>query len=162
MARKDAGLESDETVVFRTGLHPVVLAGTLGLAAFVAGVAALIVVRNDLPAATVARLWLAAAVVVVVAFVSPLARWWTFTILLTPRRVRATVRVLRAQTVEVPLKDLGAVSVGQTWVGRLLGYGTVHLLERGGELESFARVARANELRDAILRQGSSRAARAR
>jgi hypothetical protein len=162
MARRGAALESDETVVFQTGLHPVVLGGTVGLAAFVVGVTALIVFRNDLPGGTVVRLWLAAAVVVAVAFVSPLARWRTFAMVLTSRRLLATVRVLRAQTVEVPLRDLEAVSVEQTWVGRLLGYGTVHVLGRNGELESFPRVASANALRDAVLRQAPSRATRAR
>jgi uncharacterized membrane protein YdbT with pleckstrin-like domain len=162
MARLDARLEAGEAVVFRTRLHPIVLAGTIGLAAFVAGVTALIVMRNDLPGETIVRLWVAAAAVAAVAFVSPLARWRTFELLLTARRVLATVRVFRERAVDLPLREVEAVTVDRTLGGRLLGYGTVHVFARGDGVETFARVAQAEALREAILRQLPSRAARAR
>jgi hypothetical protein len=153
--------EPGEEVLFRARLHPVALAGTLGFAAFVVGVTALIVLRNELPAATVVRLWTVAALVVVAASLPPFLRWRTTELAVTSRRVVAGVRVLRRRTVEVPLRDLEAVAVDQTLGGRLLGYGTVHLLGRGGTVESFPRVAAAERLREAILRQVPSRAARA-
>ena len=73
----DRHLVPGERVVFRTRFHPVMFSGTVFFAACVAGIAALIVHRNELAPETVRILWLAAALTSVLACVSPYFRWRT-------------------------------------------------------------------------------------
>jgi uncharacterized membrane protein YdbT with pleckstrin-like domain len=148
-------LEDDEQVVFRTRFHPIVLAGTIEFSAFVIGIVALIVVRNELTPDTIRLLWLAAAVVVASGMVSPLLRWRTSTFVVTNRRmlVRTRMGLFSVQAVESPLSSIGEVEVKEPLVGRLLGYGTLRLVDRSGRAEAFRRVAHPQGVRDALRRQ---------
>jgi uncharacterized membrane protein YdbT with pleckstrin-like domain len=147
-------LEPGEGVVFRTRLHPVIFAGTVTFAAFVIAATTLIVVRNELTAATIAYLWLGAGLIMALGFASPLVRWLTSEFAVTTRRVLMRVGVVHSQRLEAPVNRVEDVSVDQTLWGRLLGYGTVRVVLRGDLEEVFGRVAGADALRDAVRRQG--------
>jgi membrane protein YdbS with pleckstrin-like domain len=146
-------IEEAELPVFETRLHPVSLAGTLVFAACVAGATALIVVRNPLAPATVAQLWLAAAVTIALAAAAPFARWRSSRFSVSTHRLMIRTGGFRAQRIEIPLARLADVTVIPGTLGRLLGYGTVRIVPAGEPAEVFPRVAAPDALRDAILRQ---------
>jgi uncharacterized membrane protein YdbT with pleckstrin-like domain len=151
--RGDAGLQPGEQLIFRTRLHPVMFSGTVGFTAFVTAIAALIIARNELAGDTIALLCLAAAVVVVSAWVSPLLRWRASEFAVTSRRLIVRGGLLRAYTLDFPLPEVREVAVEETLGGRLLDYGTVEVVRTKGEAEAFPRVAQAKALRDAAKRQ---------
>jgi len=161
MSYVDRHLTPDETVVFRTRLHPVLFAGTAFFAACVIGIVVLIVTRNDLPAETVRLLWLAGIVLAVGSFVTPVLRWRTSEFAVTTSRVLVKIGLVSVHTLELMLPKVEAIGVDQPIVGRLLGYGTLRIVGTGGTVEEFARVARPDALRDAVVRQ-TSRAPSAR
>jgi len=146
MGSLDRHLDADERIVFRTRLHPVVFTGAVGFAAFVIGVAALVVVRNPLAPGTARTLLLGGLAVAAGGFVMPVLRWRRTEFAVTPRRLLATVGLLPARVVELRHGE-AAVEVEQTLGGRLLGYGTVVL----GDVV-FHRVARALVLQAAVPR----------
>lgn len=153
--------EADDEVVFRTRLHPMVLGSTVGFAAFVVFVVALIVTRNELPAATVARLWAAGVVVILLALAPPLARWWTSEFAVTRRRLLVRVGLVRGPRLAVPLGEIEELEVEEpTLAGRLLGYATLRVVPARGPEEVFPRVAAAQALHDALVRVRRSGGAR--
>ena len=155
MGSLDTHLEADERVLFRARLHPVVFGGTLVFSAFVIGVAALIVGRNELARRSIELLWLGAVLIVAVAWVSPIVRWRTSRFVATSRRLLVTVGLARVRTVAVSCPDAGAIEVAQTVCGRWLGYGTLRLVGEDGVPHVFLRVARVDGLREAVQRQAS-------
>jgi uncharacterized membrane protein YdbT with pleckstrin-like domain len=157
----DKHLGPEEQVVFRTRLHPVVFAGTVGFAAFVAAATALIILRNDLSRQTVGLLCLSAAGAVVVSFVSPFVRWRTSEFAVTTSRVLVKMGLVSVHTIELLLPKVEAIAVDQTLGGRLFGYGTLRIVGTGGTVEAFPRVARPEGLREAVL-QGAPRSAAVR
>ena len=160
MGYLDRHLAPDEQVVFRTRLHPVVFAGTVWFAAFVVGAVALIVARNELAADTVRILRLAAVVIVVSSFASPYLRWRSSEFAVTTRRVLVKTGLVSVYTVELRTPEIEAIGVDQPLWGRLLGYGTLRIVGRGGTVETFPRVARPDAFREAVQRQ-APRSARA-
>jgi hypothetical protein len=152
MGRLDGQLEGGERVLFRTRLHPVVFGGTLFFSGCVAGVAALIVARNALADRTIMLLWLGAAAVVGLSWVSPLLRWRAAEFAATSRRLLVTAGGLRMRVFEVSGAAAQALEVRSTMGGRWLGYGTVRFVGEDGSLHEFPRVARADELRQAVRR----------
>jgi membrane protein YdbS with pleckstrin-like domain len=155
----DRYLEPGEQVVFRTRFHPAVFAGTIGFALFVLGVAALIMVRNDLAASTIAFLWLGALLVGGSGFVMPVLRWRAAEFAVTSARVLVTAGPRVVVLLALPLAQVRTIEVVCPLAGRLLGYGTVRLAGKDGSVEVFHRVARAQELRDAVAR-GAPRSVR--
>jgi uncharacterized membrane protein YdbT with pleckstrin-like domain len=146
-------LAPGEQVVFRTRLHPVIFAGTAAFAAFVLGVVGLIVSRNELTARTVALLWLAGVIIVIGSLLPLYVRWQTSEFAVTDRRVLVKVGLLSVHTLELLLPKVEAIGVDQTIGGRLLGYGTLRIVGTGGTVETFARVAQPQALREAVIRQ---------
>jgi len=158
----DKHLAPGERVVLRTRLHPVIFAGTVAFAAFVLGVVALIVSRNELAARTVALLWLAGVLVALGSLLPPYVRWQTSEFAVTDRRVLVKMGLLSVHTLELPLAQ-ARIEVEPTIGGRLLGYGTLRIVGTEGTDEAFARVARPQAVREAVVRQApGSRVARTR
>src|SRR3989449_9917523 len=146
-------LAPGEQVVFRTRLHPVIFAGTAALAAFVLGVVGLIVSRNELTARTVALLWLAGVIIAIGSLLPLYVRWQTSEFAVTDRRVLVKVGLLSVHTPELLLPKVQAIGVDQTNGGRLPGHGTLRHLGTGASVETFARVAQPQALREAVVRQ---------
>jgi uncharacterized membrane protein YdbT with pleckstrin-like domain len=163
MSYVDRHLAPGEQVVFRTRLHPIVFGSALSFAAFVLGVVALIVVRNDLPPESVRLLWLSGAVLAFGSLVPPYLRWRTSEFAVTDRRVLVKTGLLSVHSLEVLLPKVEAIGVDQPLSGRLLGFGTLRISGTGGTVEEFDRVARPDRLREAVVRQApASPVARAR
>src|SRR6266403_1736009 len=72
---------------------------------------------------------------------------------LTARPVLVKVGLLSVHTLELLLPKVEAIGVDQTIGGRLLGYGTLRIVGTGGTVETFARVAQPQALREAVVRQ---------
>ena len=161
MSYVDRQLGPGERVVFRTRLHPVIFGNALGFAAFVIFAATMIILHNELAPSTVRLVCLGAAAVAALGFVAPAVTWRTSEFALTDRRLVIKEGVFRAHTVELVNPKPDEIGVAPTFPGRLLGYATVHLPETDGTPRVFARVARADALRDAVRRSATSPAARA-
>jgi hypothetical protein len=159
MRHVDRHLGPGEQVVFRTRLHPVVFAGSIGFALFVAGATVLIIARNELAPATIRWMVLSALAIIVVSAAPTGVRWWASDFAVTNRRLLARVGLRKADVVEVSAPGPTAVLVEQTLVGRLLGYGTVRLAAGAGHAEVFPRVAHATALREAYVRERATGAA---
>src|SRR6266852_1776858 len=146
-------LAPGEQIVFRTRLHPVIFANTVAFALFVLGVVALIVSGNELAAETVALLWLGGVLIALGSLAPLYVRWRTSEFAVTDRRVLVKVGLLSVHTLELLLPKVEAIGVDQTIGGRLLGYGTLRIVGTGGTVETFARVAQPQALREAVVRQ---------
>ena len=81
-------------------------------------------------------------------------------IAVTDRRVLIKSGLLRRSTTELIITKIESVSVSETFLGRLLGYGTVTVRGTGGTPEVFERVADPLEFRRRIQGQieGSAQA----
>jgi len=151
MASREESSADDEREVFRTRLHPVMLGGAAGFAAFIALAGALIVLHNDLTPAGNGLVVLGTLAVAVAGMVPSWLRWRTSLFAVTDGRLRARVGLVPARRVEIPLGGIEGVDVEETFLGRRLGYGRVLVAGRDGTIETFAPVASAAELRAALL-----------
>jgi membrane protein YdbS with pleckstrin-like domain len=162
MGYVDRQLRPGEEVIFRTRLHAVVFAGTAVFAAVVAGIVTLIVARNELAAATVRTLWLAGGAVALLGAAAPYLRWRSAEFAVTTARLVGRVGLLSRDAFAVVLGGVEKIEVEQTFLGRLLDYGTVRLQAPAGAVE-LPRVARAVALCEAMRGQAApARRARVR
>jgi membrane protein YdbS with pleckstrin-like domain len=153
-ARQQAGAEppaGEESVRFRTRLHPIAFSGAVGLAAFIALATGLVIRNNELPPPTQLRIALVGGLLAVAALVPATVRWRTAEFVLTTHRLRLQVRSLRLHRVELPLHEVAAVEVSASWLGSRLGYGALHVGGASGVVETFAPLARVREFREAIV-----------
>jgi uncharacterized membrane protein YdbT with pleckstrin-like domain len=155
-------LAPGEQIVVRARTHPIVFGGTAGFSAFVVGAAWLIVARNELTGTAVVQLWLAALGVVLLGLVSPVLRWRHAECVVTNRRLMLRAGLFRPRTRVLSLPAIEDVGVDQTMGGRLLGYGTLHVVAADGTIDVFPRVQGAHAVRDAIVRQTPRGSARRR
>jgi uncharacterized membrane protein YdbT with pleckstrin-like domain len=153
MDDSEGQLAPGEQVVLRARPHPVVFGGTLGFTAFVVGAVWLIIVRNELTTSAILQLCLGAAAIVLIGFVSPLLRWWHAECLVTNRRLVLRAGLFRPRTRALALPAIEDVGVDESMMGRLLGYGTLHVVGGDGTVDVFPRVQNVRAVRDAIARQ---------
>ncbi|HLK10377.1 MAG TPA: PH domain-containing protein [Candidatus Binatia bacterium] len=146
--------------MFRTRLHPVLFGGAAWFTAFVVLVVTLVIRHNELSRDATVRLVLGAAAVVLASLVTPYTRWRTSEFAVTDRRVLVKVGLVSVHTVELLLQKVETIGVDQTFVGRLLGYGTLRITGTGGTVETFPLVSAPFALRDAVLAQAPRAAAR--
>ncbi len=154
MTSREESSTNGEREVFRTRLHPVVLGGALGFAAFLALAGALIVLHNDLTPTTNGLVALGTLALAIVGMVPSWLRWRTSLFAVTDARLKARVGLVPPRRVEIPLGGIEGVDVEETFLGRRLGYGRVLVAGRDGRIETFAPVASAAELRAALLAGG--------
>jgi uncharacterized membrane protein YdbT with pleckstrin-like domain len=152
MGHDDRQLGPGEEVLAHARLHPVIFAEATTFATFVLGTAALIIARNELAPATVRLLWLVAAFLGALAFVSPYLRWRISEFTVTTRRVIVKSGLFSRHALELPLPKVEAIGVDQTLCGRLLGYATLRLVGTGDTVDEYPRVRGPQMLRDAALR----------
>ncbi|MFN8545770.1 MAG: PH domain-containing protein [Candidatus Binatia bacterium] len=161
MSYVDRHLGPGERVEFRTRLHPVLFTGTVGFGLAVAAAVVLVVQRNELGLEAVLRLVGGGIAATALSVVGPYVRWRTSEFAVTDRRVLVKLGFLSVRTVDLLVGKVEAVSVDQTPLGRLLGFGTVQITGTGGTIEAFSHVARPFGFRDAVLRHAPSSAVRA-
>ena len=83
----------------------------------------------------------------------PFIEYWTSEFAITNKRVIVKMGLIRRQTVELNLQRVESVSVDQTIMGRILGYGTITIIGTGGTREPFRRIAHPLEFRKAVEEQ---------
>jgi uncharacterized membrane protein YdbT with pleckstrin-like domain len=83
------------------------------------------------------------------AFAAWFERWIT-EIAVTNQRVIVKRSFIRRETTEMNMEKVETVEVTQSILGRLLGYGSVHILGTGAGLENLHRIAAPLSLRNCI------------
>jgi len=131
----------DEHVVYRAELHWIIFAR------------AILVLVVGLVLVFVPRIGQASLVVLllgVVMLVPPFVAYRTTELGVTNKRVIVKTGLIRRRTLELLLRQVEAISVDQSLLGRLLGFGSITLTGTGGVREVFHRVRDPLELRRRI------------
>ena len=84
---------------------------------------------------------------------APLIAYMTSEFGVTTRRVIVKVGLVRRRTLELLLRQVEAISVDQSIMGRLFNYGSITLSGTGGVREVFHNIAAPLELRRRIQSQ---------
>lgn len=75
--------------------------------------------------------------------------WRTSEFAVTNKRVIVKIGVLRRRTIEMLLRQVEALEVSQSILGRIFGYGTLLIIGTGGTREPFQRISGPLEFRRA-------------
>jgi uncharacterized membrane protein YdbT with pleckstrin-like domain len=137
----DENLLPDEHVVYRAELHWIIFAR------------AILVLVVGLVLVFVPRIGQAGLVVLllgVVMLVPPFVAYRTTELGVTNKRVIVKTGLVRRRTLELLLRQVEAISVDQSLLGRLFGFGSTTLTGTGGVREVFHRVREPLELRRRI------------
>jgi len=137
----DENLLPDEHVVYRAALHWIIFARTILV--LVAGLV-LVFVPGAVPAGLVVLL------VGAVMLVPPFVSYRTTELGVTNKRVIVKTGLVQRRTLELLLRQVEAISVDQSLVGRVFGFGSITLTGTGGVREVFRRVGNPLELRRRI------------
>ncbi len=89
-------------------------------------------------------------VAILISFVHAWFIQWITELAVTDRRVIYKRGFISRHTVEMNMDKVETVDVDQSFMGRLLDYGTIHVLGTGQGIESLRRVAQPLALRNAI------------
>ena len=81
---------------------------------------------------------------------------YTSEFLVTNKRVIAKIGFLKSHSLELLLAKVEAITVDQSLLGRMLGFGTVGITGTGGTVERFDNIARPVEFRTRIQEQISA------
>lgn len=76
---------------------------------------------------------------------------WITEFAVTDRRVIYKRGFIKRHTAEMNMDKVESVDVDQSMLGRMLGYGTIHVLGTGQGIEHLHRIAHPIELRNAII-----------
>lgn len=160
MSYIEKNLIPGERVVYKTGLHWIVLLGP-GLAALIFTVSGIALIVHAIssskadPNSATLFAWLGLALLVlagVCLVAGHFARSAT-EMSVTNKRVVIKVGVLTRTTYELLLPKVESISVEESVLGRILGYGTVILRGTGGTPEPFLRVGHPLEFRRQVQQQ---------
>ena len=135
----EANLLPDEAVVHRAMLHWLIFGKAMAVAAL--GVVLLTVEPT---------VGILVVVVGAVMFVPPLIAYKTSEFGVTTKRVIVKVGLVQRQTLELLLRQVEAISVDQSIMGRLFNYGSVTLSGTGGVRGVFHNIAAPLEFRRKI------------
>jgi uncharacterized membrane protein YdbT with pleckstrin-like domain len=139
----DRNLNPGETVVYQTGIHPIVYAAPaivillgIGLGSF----------------------WIASAGLVVLGLgvLMLLGAWirqWASEFAVTDRRVIVKVGFISRRTIEINMSKVESIEVNQDIFGRLFNYGTILVIGTGGTKEPFALISDPLAFRRAVQSQ---------
>ncbi len=151
MSYVNSVLQPGETLIYRGKLHWIIY----GSAVFAAIVAvALAAVARAVPPDLAPVAWIAAAIALAIALFSAVRAWfdqWITEIAVTSLRVIYKKGFIRRHTAEMNMDKVESVTVDQPLWGRLLGYGTVHVMGTGEGIEHLNRIDRPVALRNAIV-----------
>ncbi len=91
------------------------------------------------------------ALVAVVLLVREWYQWWITEIAVTNRRVIYKRGLIRLHTNEMNMDKVESVQVGQSFLGRVLDFGTVKILGTGEGIEALQTIASPIKLRNSIV-----------
>jgi uncharacterized membrane protein YdbT with pleckstrin-like domain len=137
----DENLLPDEHVVYRAELHWIIFARAILV--LVAGLILAFVPR-------IAPSGLVVLLVGVAMLIPPFVAYRTTELGVTNRRVIVKTGLVRRRTLELLLRQVEAISVDQSLLGRIFGFGSITLTGTGGVREIFHQVRDPLELRRRI------------
>lgn len=140
----DENLLPDEHVVYRADLHWIIFARAI----LVLVVGLVLVFEPRIAQASVVVLLIG-----VVMLVPPFVAYRTTELGVTNKRVIVKTGLVRRRTLELLLRQVEAILVDQSLLGRLFGFGSITLTGTGGVREIFHRVRDPLELRRRIQGQ---------
>lgn len=162
MSYLEKNLVAGETVVYKTRCHWVVMfwpfvggavLGFVGFAFFAGGWMA---TRNG-GRYEGAMVWGALAVLGAVALIGGgIIRRLATEVAVSNRRVLIKMGLLSRRSVEIVLPKVESIGVDESFLGRILGYGSVIVRGTGGTFEKFEKIAHPNELRRQVQQQTGS------
>ena len=142
MSYIESSLLPGETIVARSSLHSIVYAN--------AAIAALLGVVTLYYQPVAGGIVLLIALVIAI---PPFTTAKTSEFGVTNKRVVIKVGVIRRRTLELLLRQIEAISVDQTVMGRILNYGSITLTGTGGVREEFHNISRPLEFRRHVQAQ---------
>jgi uncharacterized membrane protein YdbT with pleckstrin-like domain len=140
----DENLLPNEHVVYRADLHWIIFARAILV--LVVGLVLVFVPR-------IAQASVVALLLGVVMLVPPFVAYRTTELGVTNKRVIVKTGLFRRRTLELLLRQVEAILVDQSLLGRLFGFGSITLTGTGGVREIFHRVRDPLELRRRIQGQ---------
>ncbi len=152
MSYVNSVLQPGETVLFRGKLHWIIYGSALFTALIALALA--VAARANIPPEAVPYAWIAAAIAALIALFQAARAWfdqWITEIAVTNLRVIYKKGFIRRHTAEMNMEKVESVTVDQPFWGRLLGYGTVHVMGTGEGIEHLHRVDHPIALRSAIV-----------
>ena len=144
MSYIDENLLPDEHVVCRAELHWIIFARAILV--LVVGLVILFVPR-------IGQAGLVVLLLGVVMLAPPFVAYRTTELGVTNKRVIVKTGLVRRRTLELLLRQVEAILVDQSLLGRLFGFGSITLTGTGGVREIFHRVRDPLELRRRIQGQ---------
>jgi uncharacterized membrane protein YdbT with pleckstrin-like domain len=140
----ERNLISGETILYRTGLHWIVLFFPVVLGVFFIGISVFAFTSGELGvgAALVGIGALITAIAVIVRNSTEMA--------VTNRRVVIKTGVFRRRTIELFLSKVESIDVDQSIVARMFGYGKIVVRGTGGTNEPFDKVRSPLEFRHQV------------
>ena len=153
MSYVESNLIPGEKVLYKTGLHWVVLVVPIVVGVFF-GLPGLVFLIGSMATKEVGPITgvvhiIIAAVCVLLGFLSRKATEMA----VTNKRVIIKTGLLRRRTFELLLSKVESISVDEGLLGRMLGYGTVIVRGTGGTPEPFSRVEHPLEFRRQVQQQ---------
>jgi uncharacterized membrane protein YdbT with pleckstrin-like domain len=145
-------LQPNERIIMIGKLHWVIYGHAIGL--LVVGIALMLAEYNLVGAnGRSYAIGITAVVFGVAIAITFIRAWfirWITELAVTDRRVIYKQGFISRHTVEMNMDKVETVDVDQSMIGRLLDYGTIHVLGTGQGIESLKRVAHPLALRNAI------------
>jgi hypothetical protein len=154
-ARMQRGEEETSATGLRAHPHVVYFAGAASWAAFVAFVATLLIRHNDLPASTDWKIVGGGVLVALAGTIGPGLRWARTWIEIDSTHARYSGGLFWRTTVDVGLERARGVAIEQSFLGRLLGYGRLRVVDEAGGAHVFPPVGDLDTVRAAITRRES-------
>jgi uncharacterized membrane protein YdbT with pleckstrin-like domain len=143
-------LQPGERVIAIGKLHWIIYAGAIALLLLAAVLA---ILSSAFPGSRTVVLT-AAAVALVLALALGAKEWfdqWITEIAVTNLRVIYKIGFIRRRTSEMNMEKVESVVVNQPILGRILGYGSIHIRGTGVGIEDLHRIASPIALRNAIV-----------
>jgi uncharacterized membrane protein YdbT with pleckstrin-like domain len=160
MGYVDANLVPGEFVAYRARLHWTVVAPALLMGAaldLIGAGMALYAVLKRVPGAPLSVPMLVAAAALMLFgsgwMAAGIIVWKATEITVTSRRVLIKTGVLSRHTTEILLAKVESVSIEESLVARMLGFGKVTIHGTGGTPETFTRISRPHEFRRRVQMQ---------
>ncbi len=152
MSYVNSVLQPQETVLFRGKLHWIIYGWALF--SVLIALVLLAVSQADISPEAVPYAQIGAAIFAVIALVQAARAWfhqWITEIAVTNLRVIYKRGFIRRHTAEMNMEKVESVTVDQSFWGRLLGYGEIHVMGTGEGIEHLRGIDRPLALRNAIV-----------
>ncbi|PID64112.1 MAG: hypothetical protein CR974_00380 [Gammaproteobacteria bacterium] len=88
-------------------------------------------------------------------FIAPLVQRATSEFVITNKRVVIKVGWLNRDAFEMNLSKIESVQIHQSFIARILGYGTIVIIGTGGSKELFHNISRPREFKRAFMEYAS-------